>query len=285
MNHKPEQEEIPYFTDRPKILHRIQGKRFQINIILFLLTIVTTFYVNGLSYSISIIAILLAHEMGHYLMCRKYKIDATLPYFIPVPFEPFGTMGAFIRMKSPIPNKKALFDVGIAGPLAGLVVTLPVLVIGLKLSHFVPKVETPGLHIYLGESFLFKKLAEIILGPEPKGFDTLLHPMAYAGWAGLFVTALNLLPIGQLDGGHILYALFGRKSSTIYKFSLGVFMVICALWYQGWLLLILLLILLGFRHPSPLDEYSEIDEKRRLLGYFIFIIFIISFVPVPFHLE
>jgi membrane-associated protease RseP (regulator of RpoE activity) len=285
-----EGEEYSYFdytpqTTQKNILHRIQGKRIQINIILFLLTILTTYYVNSLSYSISIISILFAHEMGHYLMCRKYHIDATLPYFIPVPLEPFGTMGAFIRMKSPIPSRKALFDVGAAGPIAGLIVTIPVLIIGLKLSNFVPKVETQGIQVYLGESYLFSKLAEIILGPEPKGFDTLLHPMAYAGWAGLFVTALNLLPIGQLDGGHVLYALFGQRSHIVYKFALGVFMVICALWYQGWILLILLLIWFGFRHPTPLDDFHEIDGKRRLIGYLIFIIFLISFVPVPFHIE
>ncbi len=285
-----EGEEYSYFdytpqTTQKNIFQRVQGKRIQINIILFLLTILTTYYVNSLSYSISIISILLAHEMGHYLMCRKYHIDATLPYFIPVPLEPFGTMGAFIRMKSPIPSRKALFDVGAAGPIAGLIVTIPVLIIGLKLSNFVPKVETQGIHVYLGESYLFSKLAEIILGPEPRGFDTLLHPMAYAGWAGLFVTALNLLPIGQLDGGHVLYALFGKKSNIVYKFALGAFMVICALWYQGWILLILLLIWFGFRHPTPLDDFHEIDGKRRLIGYLIFLIFLISFVPVPFHIE
>lgn len=285
MNYEYQREPYIPISEQKHIFHKIQGKRIQINIILFLLTIFTTYYVNGISYSISIISILLAHEMGHYLMCRKYRIDATLPYFIPIPFEPFGTMGAFIRMKSPIPSKKALFDVGIAGPLAGLAVTLPVLIIGLKLSHFVPKVQTSGFNIYLGESFLFKQMANLILGPEPEGFDTLLHPMAYAGWAGLFVTALNLLPIGQLDGGHVLYALFGKKSQTIYKFSLAAFMVVSAIWYQGWLLLILLLIWIGFRHPSPIDDYTAIDDGRKLLGYFIFFIFLISFVPVPFHIE
>ncbi|NOZ60671.1 MAG: site-2 protease family protein [Calditrichaeota bacterium] len=272
-------------TQKKSLLQKVEGKRIQINILLFLLTILTTYYVNSLSYSLSIISILLAHEMGHYLMCRKYRIDVTLPYFIPVPLEPFGTMGAFIRMKSPIPSRKALFDVGAAGPIAGLIVTIPVLIIGLKLSTFVPQIQSQGAHIYLGESLLFSKLAKIILGPEPKGFDTMLHPMAYAGWAGLFVTALNLLPIGQLDGGHVLYALFGRKSQTIYKFALGAFIVLCALWYQGWILLVLLLIWFGFRHPNPIDDFHQIDGKRRIVGYFLFVIFLISFVPVPFHIN
>jgi len=284
-NHDYRYPDFSQTTSKKSLLQRVEGKRIQINIILFLLTILTTYYVNSLSYSLSIIAILLSHEMGHYLMCRKYRIDATLPYFIPVPLEPFGTMGAFIRMKSPIPNRKALFDVGAAGPIAGLVVTIPVLIIGLKLSTFIPKVQTQGFNLYLGESFLFSKMAEFILGPEPEGFDTMLHPMAYAGWAGLFVTALNLLPIGQLDGGHVLYALFGRKSQTIYKFALAAFIVICALWYQGWILLVLLLIWFGFRHPLPLDDFHEIDFKRRIIGYLLFLIFLISFVPVPFHVS
>ena len=271
--------------NRNRFLNKIQGKKPRINIILFLLTILTTYFVNGLSYSLSIIAILLAHEMGHYLMCRKYGVDATLPYFIPVPIQPFGTMGAFIKMKSPIPNRRALFDVGVAGPLAGLALTIPILIIGLSNSTFVPKVETQGLGLYLGESLLFSKLAKIIMGPEPTGYDTLLHPMAYAGWAGLFVTALNLLPIGQLDGGHVLYALFGSKSRIIYKFSLGIFMVICAIWYQGWLLLIILLLWFGFKHPPPLDDYHPIDSRRKFIGYLTFAIFIISFVPIPFHIK
>ncbi|MDW7681097.1 MAG: site-2 protease family protein [bacterium] len=277
-------EELP-IQKRYGLLNRITGKYPLINIGLFILTIGTTYLVQGLSYSISIVSILLAHEMGHYLMCRKYRIDATLPYFIPVPLPPFGTMGAFIKMKSPIPDKKALFDVGAAGPIAGLFVTIPILIIGMYHSSFIPKVETQDIGIYLGESLLFKQIANLVLGPEPAGFDTMLHPMAYAGWAGLFVTALNLLPIGQLDGGHILYSLFGRQSEKIYKFVLLIFTVVCAVWYPGWLLLILLLLWFGFKHPPPIYEEIELDDKRKLLGYVMFIVFILSFVPVPFHIK
>jgi len=265
-----------------RILNRVKGNQPQINIILLVLTILTTYLMNGILYSISIISILLAHEMGHYLMCRKYGIDATLPYFIPLPLPPFGTMGAFIKMKSPIPNKRVLFDIGVAGPIAGFVVTIPVLMIGLHNSSFIPKPETEVMGIYLGKSILFSKLAEIVLGPEPAGFDTLLHPMAYAGWAGLFVTALNLLPIGQLDGGHVIYSLFGQRTDVIYKITLVAFMIICAVWYPGWLLLILLLLFFGFKHPPPINPYIELDSGRKLLAYITMIIFVLCFIPVPF---
>ncbi len=268
-----------------KLFERVQGNRPHINIILLLLTFLTTYLTNGILYSLSIIAILLAHEMGHYLMCRKYGIDATLPYFIPMPLPPFGTMGAFIKIKSPIPDKRALFDVGIAGPLAGFIVTIPILIIGLFHSAFIPKPQTEAAGFYMGESILFSKLAEIVLGIEPEGYDTLLHPMAYAGWAGLFVTALNLLPIGQLDGGHVIYALFGyQKSQDIYKLSLAAFIVVCAIWYIGWFLLIVLLLLFGLKHPPLMNDYLELDPKRKILAYLTLAIFILSFIPIPFHL-
>ena len=271
-------------NNRHRVFDRIQGNRPQINIILLLLTVLTTYLMNGILYSISIISILLAHEMGHYLMCRKYGINATLPYFIPLPLPPFGTMGAFIKMKSPIPDKRALFDVGVAGPIAGFVVTIPILIIGLQYTTFTPKPETAVAGFYLGESLLFSKLAELVIGPEPAGFDTLLHPMAYAGWAGLFVTALNLLPIGQLDGGHVLYSLFGRRSQDIYKLTIAGFMIVCAIWYPGWILLILLLLYFRLKHPPTMNDYIELDPKRKLIAYATLIIFVISFIPVPFHI-
>jgi len=257
-----------------------------INVLLFILTIFSTWLVNGIWYSISIVTILLAHEMGHYLMCRKYHIRATLPFFIPFPFpllNPFGTMGAVIKIEERIPNRKALFDVGIAGPLAGLAFTIPALIIGLKLSTVVVETEISSTSLYLGKSFLFSQLSQLIIGNLPEGYDVALHPTAFAGWAGLFVTALNLLPLGQLDGGHILYAIYGHDSTKIYKFILAVFIVICAVWYPGWLMLIILLIWFGFRHPTPENDFTPIDNKRRILGYITFVIFIISFTPVPFY--
>jgi membrane-associated protease RseP (regulator of RpoE activity) len=137
----------------------------------------------------------------------------------------------------------------------------------------------------MGESILFSKLAELALGVEPEGYDTLLHPMAYAGWAGLFVTALNLLPIGQLDGGHVIYSLFGyQKSREIYKLTLAAFMIVCAIWYIGWILLIVLLLLFGLKHPPSLNDYIGLDLKRKLIACLTLAIFVISFIPVPFHI-
>ncbi|UCE04585.1 MAG: site-2 protease family protein, partial [bacterium] len=255
-----------YYEQRNRFnfLNKIKGNRPLLHVSLFLFTILTTYMVHGIAYSLSIVSILLAHEMGHYLMCRKYGISATLPFFIPVPIGPFGTMGAFIKIRQRIPNRRALFDVGVAGPLAGLTLTIPILIIGLMNSNFVPLDDIPEGTIFLGESFLFSKLAEIVLGPIPEGYDTLLHPMAYAGWAGLFVTALNLLPIGQLDGGHVLYAIFGHNSQQIYKFAMVAFIIIGAFLYPGWLLLIVLLLWIGFRHPPPENDYIPLDPKRRL---------------------
>ncbi len=269
---------------KTNILKRIFGDQPRINIILLLLTIYSTWSVHGIWYAITIVTILLSHEMGHYLMCKKYNIDATLPYFIPLPgLPPFGTMGAVIRIKERMHNRTMLFDIGLAGPLAGLFFTIPAIIIGLKLSTVVDVQTIPANSMALGDSLIFKFFSYIIIGHLPAGYDVMLHPVAFAGWAGLFVTALNLLPIGQLDGGHIIYALFGRKTDIINKAILSLFIGICVFWFQGWILLILLLLWFGYRHPPPIDDYSPIDKKRRIIGYIVFILFILSFPPVPFN--
>jgi len=253
-----------------------------INLILFLLTITSTWLMLGPWYSISIMIFLTAHEMGHYLMCRKYGVRATLPFFIPFPYlNPFGTMGAFIQIKSVIPSKKALFDIGAAGPLAGFVVTLPLIYFGVKLSTILPAGEMSEGGFYLGESILFKYISYISIGAVEEGYDVSLHPLAYAGWVGLFVTALNLIPIGQLDGGHIFYSMFGRltkKTNIIFLSGFGVLTLI----YPGWALLFILLLFFGRNHPAPIDNSTALDGNRRLLGFFIFIIFLLSFTAVPF---
>lgn len=268
------------------VWHKIKDNRLILHLGLFLFTIYSTYLIHGVLYSASIISILFAHEMGHYLMCRKYGIRATLPFFIPFPvreLNPFGTMGAVIKMKGRIPNRRALLDIGAAGPLAGLAVTIPVLLIGLLKSNFVPNSGIPQGTLFLGESVLFAQLGKLIMGPTPEGFDIMLHPMAFAGWAGLFVTALNLLPIGQLDGGHIVYAMFGYRSEQIYKFAMLAFIIVCAVWYPGWLLLIVLMLWFGYRHPAPENDFISLDPKRKFIGYLTFVIFIISFIPVPFR--
>ncbi len=269
----------------PQMVYRpinLPQRRPYVNIVLFFLTVLSTYLTGGAGYSAAIIAILLSHEMGHYLMCRRYGVPATLPFFIPFPFaNPFGTMGAVIQMKGIIPNRKALFDIGAAGPLAGLVVTFPIIVLGLHLSTVIIPDKHPEAGLILGESLLFKGLSYLVKGPLAENQDILLHPVAYAGWAGLFVTAMNLLPIGQLDGGHVMYSLFGQRSRYVTYIFLGALGVM-AIKYPGWALLFALLVFLGRRHPAPWDDFTPIDAKRRILGYFIFIIFILSFTPEPF---
>ncbi len=261
-----------------------QWNKIRIPFILFLLTFVSTWLLWGPWYSIGIMLFLSTHEFAHYFTCKRYHINTTLPYFIPFPvpvLNPFGTFGAFIRIKEPIPNKKALFDIGASGPLAGFVITLPLIYLGLKLSTIVPTPEMDDMAFFLGEPLLFKGLSYIAIGIVPDGYDVSLHPLAYAGWVGLFVTALNLIPIGQLDGGHIFFSLFGhfnKKSNLVFLAGLGIMTII----YPVWIFFFILLLVFGRIHPPPVDNYTSIDQNRRLLGYIIFIIFIISFTPMPF---
>lgn len=257
-------------------------KRYTIHIILFILTVASTLFVGGPAYSFTIILILLGHEMGHYLMSRRYGMRATLPFFLPFPFSPFGTLGAVIRMESVTSSRKALFDTGIAGPFTSFCLSIPAIVIGLKLSQVIPSAQIKEGTIRLGDPFLFQILQKWVMGEVPDTFDVLLHPIGYAGWVGLFVTALNLLPVGQLDGGHIAYALLGKKSRFIFLFAIVVMAFITVFYNPGWLLLVILFILFGFRHPSPLDDHTPIDGKRKILGGMAFLAFILSFTPAPF---
>jgi membrane-associated protease RseP (regulator of RpoE activity) len=259
-------------------------RRLAIHVVLFLLTAASTFFVAGLAYSLSIMSILLAHEMGHYFMSRKYGIPATLPYFIPFPFSPFGTFGAIIKMKGVIINKKALFDIGVAGPLSGFVVSVPFIILGIKLSKVMSLGGLTGSASYfqLGDSLLFRIVQWVFFGDIPKGFDLVLHPFAYAGWVGLFVTALNLLPVGQLDGGHIIYAVFGEKSKWVFGTTIAALGVVAIFYNPGWLLLVILLLIFGMRHPRPIDIETKLDSGRKLVAFVILIIFLLSFVPAPF---
>jgi len=236
---------------------------------------------GGLSYCIPIILILLGHEMGHYLMSRRYGIKATLPFFLPFPFPPFGTLGAVIRMESTTSSRKALFDTGVAGPLTSLLLSIPAIVIGLTLSKVI-LVTNFAEGTVLGEPLLFTFIQKIVLGEVPETHTVLLHPIGYAGWVGLFVTALNLLPIGQLDGGHITYALFGRRSRAIFLIAISVMAFITVFYNPGWLLLLILIILFGFRHPAPVDDQTPLDVKRKWIGGFMLIAFLLSFTPTPF---
>lgn len=253
----------------------------RIHVLLFIATFLTTYYVNGLLYSITIMTILLSHELGHFFMCRKYHVAATMPYFLPLPFPPFGTFGAVIKMKGIMPNKRALFDIGAAGPLMGLFFAIPAIIIGLNLSDARPVPSDSSQFLGLGEPILFSCISKLVFGQLPDGMDIYLHPIAFAGWAGLFVTALNLLPIGQLDGGHIMYALLGKKSKIVYRVGIFIFCLIAIFMYPGWMVFAILLLIFGFRHPAPTDEVATLDPKRKILGVVLFIIFLVSFTPVP----
>ncbi len=257
-------------------------KRLALHTTLFILTLISTYFVAGFWYAFPLMAILLCHEMGHFVMSRVYGVEATLPFFIPFPFSPFGTFGAIIKMRGLIPDRKALFDIGAGGPIAGLILTFPAIYLGLKLSRIVPLDSFHHQGMILGDSLLFKTLEYLALGPIPKGYDVALHPMAYAGWVGLFVTALNLLPIGQLDGGHVLYALLGPKSIKVYRVGVLLFALYALLFNPEWTLLIVLLFFFGLKHPPPLDDFTPLDTRRKVIGIIMLIIFFSSFMPSPF---
>jgi membrane-associated protease RseP (regulator of RpoE activity) len=265
---------------------------------------------RGLAFAGTLLAILLAHEFGHYLAARYHKSAVTLPYFIPFPFSPFGTMGAFIQLKEPPKNKRILLDIGIAGPLAGLVVAIPLLFLGLFLSQTdkLPLFLAQGQAISLeGNSILYLMMKYIVFGewlPAPLNFaginpliywlryfftgqpipygavDVILHPVAWAGWAGLLVTALNLIPAGQLDGGHILYSLFGKRSRIVLPFVLVALIILGTVW-SGWWLWAFIIFLLGRSHAEPLDQITSLDPRRKALAIFGLVVFILVFTPIP----
>jgi membrane-associated protease RseP (regulator of RpoE activity) len=254
-------------------------KRWFLHISLFVLTFGTTTWIQGPLYAVTIMAILLGHELGHYSMCRKYGVAATFPIFLPFP-NILGTMGTVIAIRSAIPSRKALFDIGVAGPLVGLALAVPAIAIGLFFSNVVP-VSSDRIGLFLGEPLLFQWLSKEIVGPIPAGFDTLLHPVAFAGWAVLFVTALNLLPTGQLDGGHVVYALLGKKAKYV---SWGMIPLLAWLGYAYhpmWYIFLLILFLI-WKHPPPIDDETPIDETRKWIALLIFVLFVVCFVPVPF---
>jgi membrane-associated protease RseP (regulator of RpoE activity) len=227
--------------------------------------------------------ILLGHEMAHYFMSRRSGMRASLPFFLPLPvISPFGTLGAVIRMEGTVPSRRALFDTGIAGPLTSFFLSVPAAVIGLKLSNLIPASQIKGEMIRLADPLLFSLIQFLFMRDVPSHYEVVLHPIAYAGWVGLFVTALNLLPIGQLDGGHIAYALFGRNSRKISVIVIAVVAFIFIFYSIAWFLLLILMILFGFKHPTPLDDQTPLGTRRRLIGGIALLILILSFTLAPF---
>jgi membrane-associated protease RseP (regulator of RpoE activity) len=269
-----------------------------------------SFMISGLPFTIALLTILLCHEFGHYLAGRYHKTAVTLPYFIPLPVISFiGTMGALIQLKEPPRNRRILLDIGIAGPLAGLIVAIPILIYGLTLSPVqrLPAVFTalPGLE---GNSILYLFIKFIVKGqllPQPAtyaglnpiiywiryfftgrplpvgGLDVTLNPVAWAAWVGLLVTALNLVPAGQFDGGHLVYVLLGKHATKLLPFIL-VAVVLLGLVWNGWWLWALLIFFLGRFHAEPLDEITPLDSKRKALAILGIVIFVLVFMPVPF---
>src|SRR5438552_5187234 len=240
-----------------------------------------TVLVNGLPFSLSIMTILLAHEMGHYLTCRYYGIQATLPYFIPAPTI-VGTMGAFIRIKSPIQHRAALLEVGIAGPIAGFVLAIPTLIIALAKSGYITP-NPSGSGILLGEPIIFKAMEALMGKTPPPGMMINLHPIGIAAWFGFFATALNLLPVGQLDGGHVSYAIFGRIHKKISQAFLFTLIPLGIFYWQGWLLWTTVLLFMGLRHPMTLDDSLPLSRRHAWLGWFGVAMFVLCFTPMPIY--
>ncbi|KPJ60451.1 MAG: hypothetical protein AMJ46_06855 [Latescibacteria bacterium DG_63] len=274
--------------------------RSSIHLLLFALTVVSTLYagaawatgnplvspvhlVKGVPFSLSILLILGSHELGHFITSRRSEMDASLPYFIPFPFV-LGTLGAVIRQRSPMPDRNTLLRVGVAGPLVGLAFALPITVIGLRLSEAVPLSQVQGASGYrFGESLLFGLLMRFLM-PVTSDSAILLHPVAIAGWAGILVTGMNLLPAGQLDGGHVGYAILGRLHKWVAR-GLLVALIGLGLWWQGWWVWAVLLFLFGVQHPPPLDDITPLGRTERVLGWLCLALFVLTFTPIPLAFE
>ncbi len=270
-----------------------------------------SFLWGGWPFAVSFLGILAAHEFGHYFMGRHHQVNVSLPYFIPFPFSMIGTMGAFINMKEPPRNKKHMLDIALAGPLSGLVVVIPVLILGLSLSRLemIPAVIPQGMGFQVeGNSILYLALKYLRFGewlPQPAsyggvapnlywlkyfftgspvplgGMDVVIHPVAWAGWAGLLITMLNLIPAGQLDGGHIFHVLFGSKGSRVVLPIIIVILGGLGFFWNGWWLWVMMILFFGRRYAEPLDQVTPLDNKRKWLAGLALMIFLLIFMPVP----
>src|SRR6266446_6031318 len=277
---------------------RMRFARRQVNLLLLLLTLPSIVFFGGawnwssysgepilsaasigygsLFFSLPLLTILGSHEMGHYLVAKRYKVQASLPFFLPS-LPPLGTLGAFISLRDPIPNRRALLDIGVSGPLVGFAIAIPVTLAGLALSTASPSLPPSIAGEQIQASLLFNFLS--LFFPLPDSF--VMHPLAFAGWVGLFVTAINLLPAGQLDGGHVARALFGRNqfyvswAAVLLLFGMSIF-------YPGWFIFGFLILMLGVRHPPPLNDLTRLDPARKLVGIVAVAILIVTFVPQPF---
>jgi len=270
----------------------------RLNLVLLILTLLSTLFAGtmmvspdvmdfvrrpwlGLPFAICLMGILGAHELGHYFAARQYGVPVSLPYFIPMPLGPFGTLGAFISMKAPPPNRRALLTIAAAGPLSGLILAVPILLLGLSLSPITQLVPGDGI-VMEGNSILYALLKIVSFGRflPSGGEDVLLHPIAFAGWAGLLVTGLNLIPVGQLDGGHILYALFGERSRQMI-WPVVVLLIGLGFVWNGWFLWVILIVVFGRQYAAPLDDLTQLSSRQKLIGWLAIVVFVVVFTPLP----
>jgi membrane-associated protease RseP (regulator of RpoE activity) len=316
----------------PGVMPQAGRSRVWVNTLLYVLTILATLFVGatwsdqvpadadliwvlthlwvGWPFALSLMTILTGHELGHYFAGRYYKVPVSLPYFIPMPVPPLGTMGAFIMMKGRTVDRRQMLTVGAAGPLVGFVLAVPILLLGLALSTVQPMAAPePGTMVFMeGNSLLYLLLKFSVFGrilpgsgdpstalaalgevgaalfgtfPIDSGYDVFIHPVALAGWAGLLVTAFNLLPVGQLDGGHVLYSLVGQRARILTWPIVGALVLLGIFFWRGWLLWAGLIFFFGQSHPDPLDDVTRLDTSRKLIAVVVLLIFILTFTPTP----
>jgi membrane-associated protease RseP (regulator of RpoE activity) len=334
LRHDPESD-LDVLLAMPGVMPQESGTRSWVNILLFVLTVLSTLFVGatwsdkvptgadelwllthlwiGWPFALSLMAILTGHELGHYFAGKYYKVAVSLPYFLPMPVPPLGTMGAVIVMKGRTIDRRQMLTVGAAGPLVGFLLAVPILILGLSLSTVGPmSAPEPGAFVFLeGHSLLYLLLKLALFGkilpgsgaalafpsalnevvaallgsfPIDRGFDVFIHPVALAGWAGLLVTAFNLLPVGQLDGGHILYSLVGQRARVLTWPIIGLLVLMGFTLWSGWYLWAALLFLFGRSHPDPLDDVTRLDTPRKLLALVMLILFVLLFTPVPMQI-
>jgi membrane-associated protease RseP (regulator of RpoE activity) len=334
LRHDPNQD-LEVLLAVPGVMPQATGSRIWVNALLYLLTVLAVLFVGatwsdqvppqadlpwilahlwiGWPFALSLMVILTGHELGHYFAGRYYKVPVSLPYFIPMPVPPLGTMGAFIVMKGRSVNRRQMLTVGAAGPLTGFLLAIPVLLVGLSLSSVQPmSAPGPGQIVFMEGNSLFyllvkfayfghilpgsgahlsalsalREVGAALLGtfPTTSGYDVFIHPVAMAGWAGLLVTALNLLPVGQLDGGHVLYSLVGQRAKVLTWPIILVLVAMGILLWPGWLLWAALIFVFGQSHPEPLDDVTRLDVPRKVVAVAILLIFVLTFTPLPMQL-
>lgn len=331
---RDEEQDLDILLAMPGVMPEESGSRLWLNALLYILTILATLFVGatwsdqvppdadliwtlthlwiGWPFALSLMTILTGHELGHYFAGRYYKVPVSLPFFIPMPVPPLGTMGALIVMKGRALNRRQMLTVGAAGPLVGFVLAVPILLLGLALSTVQPMVAPePGTMIFMeGNSLLYLLLKLSIFGqilpgsgdpattvaalgevvtalfgtfPIDAGYDVFISPVALAGWAGLLVTAFNLLPVGQLDGGHVLYSLVGGRAKLLTWPIIGLLVVLGLVFWRGWLLWAGLIFFFGQSHPDPLDDVTRLDTPRVIIAVVVLLIFLLTFTPTPFQ--